>query len=121
MEWKWSKGDPYEKSARIYPSAQNIQEKQTNLSTPQSAISNSLNHDENTWDLMNQVQHFSPKEFTVTNKREELDEKISDRHMIQQCGYNPFMTNDNYVSDIEIRDKFLKPINTKESVSKKEI
>ena len=86
----------------------------------QNAINSSLNHDENTWYLMNQVQHFSPDDFKTSNKREELDEKISGRHMVQQCGFNPFMTDNTYVNDIEVRDKFLKPINTTDTVSKKE-
>jgi hypothetical protein len=75
-----------------------------------SAYSSSLNYDENTWDILN--QSLVNKDFRQTNKREETDKKLADRELVQQCGFNPFLENGNYVDDIAVRDKFLKPINT---------
>jgi hypothetical protein len=69
-----------------------------------------LNHDENTWDILNQTS--SGNGFKVSNKREEIDTKMAHRDMIQQIGNNPFLSETNYVNDVSIRDQFLKPINT---------
>lgn len=74
------------------------------------AYSSSLNHDENTWEILN--QSLSGSGFKVSNKREELGDKLANREMIQQIGFNPFLGQTNYVDDISIRDQFLKPINT---------
>ena len=75
-----------------------------------SAYTSSLNHDENTWEILN--QSVSGAGFKVSNKREELGDKLANREMIQQIGFNPFLGQTNYVDDISIRDQFLKPINT---------
>jgi hypothetical protein len=110
MEWKWSKGDSSEKSARKKPVKEDVSPNQYNQDYQ--AYDTSLNHDENSWELMNKVQHFSTEEFKITNKREQLDEKITNRQLVQQCGLNPYMNNNNYVDDISIRDQFLLPTNT---------
>ena len=81
-----------------------------------SAYTSSLNHDENTWDILNQTA--SGSGFKVSNKREELDTKISDRELVQQIGFNPFLGDTNYVNDIGIRDQFLKPVNTTQGSTK---
>ena len=73
------------------------------------AYTSALNHDENTWDVLNQGIYGG---FKVSNKREELDTKISGRDMVQQIGFNPFLGQTNYAEDISIRDQFLKPVNT---------
>ena len=102
MEWKWTKGEPYERSQRVLKN-ENIKDtfsKDIELS----AYTSSLHHDENTWDILNQDN--------ALNKREDLDFKIADRGLVQQIGNNPFMGQNNYVEDISVSDKFLKPINT---------
>jgi hypothetical protein len=78
------------------------------------AFSSALNHDENTWDILNQTQAGAAAGagFKSSNKREELDTKIAGRDMIQQIGFNPFLGESSYVNDISIRDQFLKPVNT---------
>jgi hypothetical protein len=50
--------------------------------------------------------------FKRESKREELDFKIADRELVQQIGFNPFLGNQNYLEDIQVRDQFLKPVNT---------
>jgi hypothetical protein len=116
MEWKWTKGEPYERSRRIFkepPQDKDAQDKDTekfNEEISKSAYSTALNHDENTWDILN--QSLSGNGFKVSNKREELDFKIADRDLVQQIGNNPFLSETNYVNDVSVRDQFLKPINT---------
>jgi hypothetical protein len=110
MEWKWTKGEPYERSRRIFKEQAEKDSEKFNKEIEQSAYATSLHHDENTWDILNQT--LSGNGFKVSNKREEIDTKMADRDMIQQIGNNPFLSETNYVNDISIRDQFLKPINT---------
>jgi hypothetical protein len=112
MEWKWTKGEPYERSrrARQTTTRENEALENFNKDIETTAYASSLNYDENTWDILNQSA--ANNGFKVSNKREDLDFKISDRALMQQCGFNPFLNSENYVEDISIRDKFLKPINT---------
>lgn len=109
MEWKWTKGEPYERSRRL-KQAQELENKQFSREMESSAYTSSLNYDENTWEILNQTAATSG--FTNSNKREELDYKISGRDMVQQIGFNPFLGQTNYADDISIRDQFLKPVNT---------
>jgi len=119
LEWKWTKGEPYERSRRLQkkemynnnttiPNTIVSDEKFTE-EVEKTAYSSSLNYDEDTWDVLNQSIYNG---FRVSNKREDLDMKIADRQLIQQIGSNPFLSNTNYIDDMNIRDKFLKPINT---------
>ena len=110
VEWKWTKGEPYERSRRIFKQQEEKDSEKFNKEIEQSAYSSALNHDENTWDILNQTS--SGNGFKVSSKREEIDTKMADRDMIQQIGNNPFLIETNYVNDISIRDQFLKPINT---------
>lgn len=109
MEKKWTDGKPYERSRRLKHVAE-MENKEFSKEVESSAYTSALNYDENTWDILN--QSFSGAGFKVSNKREELDSKISDRQLVQQRGFNPFLTDNNYVNDISIRDQFLKPQNT---------
>jgi hypothetical protein len=116
MEWKWTKGEPYERSRRpIKQELEYIEEKDSKFykEIEQSAYTTSLNHDENTWDILNQSIY--TQGFRNSNKREELHDKIANRDLIQQIGFNPFLTNqNNYAEDISIRDQYMKPLNTSE-------
>jgi hypothetical protein len=109
MEWKWTKGEPYERSRRL-KHVQELENKEFSKEMNESAYTSSLNHDENTWELLNQSAANSG--FKVSNKREELDSKMAGRDMLQQIGFNPFLGQNNYIEDISVRDQFLKPVNT---------
>jgi hypothetical protein len=111
MEWKWTKGEPYERSRRL-KHVQELENKQFSKDMDSAAYTSALNHDENTWDILNQTQAGAGSGFKVSNKREELDTKIAGRDMVQQIGFNPFLGESSYVNDISIRDQFLKPVNT---------
>jgi hypothetical protein len=108
MNWKWTNGEPYERSRRL----KHVQEME-NKAVETAAYSCSLNHDENTWDILNKSQLDSG--FKSSNKREELDTKIAGRDMVQQIGFNPFLGENSYLHDVSVRDQFLKPINTTQS------
>jgi hypothetical protein len=82
------------------------------------AYSSSLNHDENTWEILN--QSISGCGFKSSNKREELGDKLANRAMIQQIGFNPFLGETNYIDDISVRDQYLKPMNTKQGEKSKQ-
>lgn len=116
MEWKWTKGEPYERSRRIFKETNVVENENFNKEIENSAYSTSLNHDEHTWDILN--QSLSGNGFKVSNKREDLDFKIADRELVQQRGNNPFLSETNYIDDITIRDQFLKPINTTQGRTK---
>ena len=116
MEWKWTEGEPYERSRRIIKSVDVPQNEKFSKELETSAYSSSLHHDENTWDILN--QHAALNGFRVSNKREDLDTKIADRDLVQQCGFNPFLSDNNYINDISVRDQFLKPVNTTQGRTK---
>ena len=106
---KWTDGQPYERSRRL-KHLQEMENQEFSAKMSSNAYTSALNHDENTWDVLNQGIYGGG--FKVSNKREELDSKMTSRDMVQQIGFNPFLGETNYVNDIAIRDQFLKPVNT---------
>jgi hypothetical protein len=108
MNWKWTKGEPYERSRRLRH-VQEIENKEFSTDMDSSAYSSS----ENTWDILNKESGFKS-----SNKREELDTKIAGRDMVQQIGFNPFLGENSYLNDVAVRDQFLKPINTTSTFEK---
>jgi hypothetical protein len=115
MEWKWVKGETYQKSKRpvitkTEDTTNQIDLDQLNKDHQLGAYTSSLNYDENTWDILN--QSVSQNGFQNSNTREELDTKISNRALVQQVGTNPFFDEKDYVDNVSIRDQYMKPINT---------
>ena len=116
MEWKWVKGESYQKSKRPTTTTKTeelinqIDLDQLNKDHQLGAYTSSLNYDENTWDILN--QSVSQNGFQNSNSREELDSKISNRSLVQQVGTNPFFDEKDYVDNVSIRDQYMKPINT---------
>jgi hypothetical protein len=53
MEWKWTKGEPYERSRRIYKKREPDATEVFRKDFENSAYSSSLNHDEKTWNILN--------------------------------------------------------------------
>ena len=115
MEWKWTKNEPYERTRRL-KHAQQLENQNFSKEMETAAYTSSLNHDENTWDILNQTA--SGSGFKTSNKREELDTKIADRELVQQIGFNPFLGQNSYIDDISVRDQFLKPVNTTQGMMK---
>ena len=44
-----------------------------------------------------------------SNKRQNMNDKLSDRYMVQQTNQNPFMMGNSYVQDLEVQESFLRP------------
>lgn len=113
MEWKWTKGEPYERSRRPQKRVEReiiIENEQFRVKQEESAYTSSLNYDESTWDILNQSIYGNG--FRQSNKREDLDLKIADRALVQQRGFNPFLTDSTYVNDINVSNMYLQPVNT---------
>jgi len=107
IEWKWSKGLNYDRSKRIIkePMDDNF-----NKIVEETAYSSSLNHDENTWEIMN--NNLFDKGFVQNSKREDTDKKLSERQMMCQVNMNPYLTNNSYVQDLFVHDQYMKPVST---------
>ena len=50
-----------------------------------------------------------------TNKREDVNNKISERELVGKSCYNPFLTNTSYIEDVTIQDNFLIPRSSHEN------
>jgi hypothetical protein len=118
-EWKWSKGEVYYKSARqnnnarIKRKGQGQEQEQEQEPEQEEQYMNEININEiNDSAIKQSIEGFHFTRNDTLNKREDLDNKISDRELIYQRGTNPYLGNDNYLKDITARDIFLKPKNT---------
>jgi len=107
IEWKWTKGENHDRSKRIYKTEIN---ENFNKEIESTAFETSLNHDENTWEILN--NSLFDKNFVQFNKREDTDQKLSERQMVCQINMNPYLTNNSYVNDLTVHDQFLKPVST---------
>jgi hypothetical protein len=115
--WKWSKGEPYYKSARTNKKTSGKEDDmvEPDYDTQHNAISQSLevdsffNQDSNMLSITNSI--FSRHSNQSVTRREDLDTKMADRELLSQRGVNPFLQT-SYINDIVARDTFLKPINT---------
>ena len=107
IEWKWSKGLNYDRSKRINKESM---DDNFNKIVEDTAYTTSLNHDENTWEILN--NNLFDKDFVQYNKREDTDKKLSERQMMCQVNMNPYLTNNSYVQDLSVHYQFMKPIST---------
>ena len=46
------------------------------------------------------------------NNRNLVNKKLNDRYMTNQMNKNPFLSNNNYLDDLKIRDEYLIPNNS---------
>jgi len=116
--WKWSKGEPYYKSARPEKKQKETDfeyDSQKNAINQSLADESFLNIDSDMIDITNSM--FSRTEGGFGTRREDLEVKMSDRELVTQRGVNPFLQT-SYVNDIVTRDMFLKPINTTQGRTK---
>ena len=91
IEWKWSKGEHYERSLR-----RTEKKAPTNDRNSIGAIDTSM------------FQGYTRK----SNKRDEQNEKLSGREMMVQTSINPFMKKQNYLDDIKQENTYLRPQKT---------
>ena len=115
IEWKWSNGEKMEKSPRILKEAfsqqqaqqqpnQYIENNQEELAYQQSLLS-----ENDTWSL-DGPQFIN--EIKPMNKREDNYNRMSEREMFGQINQNPFLVRNNYIDDLMVQEKFLKPVCT---------
>jgi hypothetical protein len=126
--WKWSNGETYYKSPRKREKQNSASDygyeegelttKQISYDSAQNAISQSLAFTGMNLDNEMDADNNNINNYDGQNKRENIDNKISDREMISQRGTNPFSTQTSYVNDVVTRDMFLKPINTTQGRTK---
>ena len=104
MKWSWSNGTTCERSPRknMINTNDNIQYTQE---VPKEIV-------ENTAYLQSLNCGDNLEGFHESNKREDSYNRMAEREMITQIGQNPFNTTSDYVNNVSIQDKFLKPINT---------
>jgi len=109
MEWKWSNGSIVERSLRIRAKPENTRPPPPEMHVPKEILDNEA--------YLQSLDCDYESMFRENNKREESYNKMAEREMIAQIGQNPFFTNntpdnDEYVNNVTIQDKFLKPVST---------
>ena len=109
MEWKWSNGTIAERSPRISAKTNDTRPPPPEMHVPKEILDNEA--------YLQSLDCDYESMFRENNKREESYNKMAEREMIAQIGQNPFFTNnttdnDEYVNNVSIQDKFLKPVST---------
>lgn len=135
-EWKWTCGEPYEKTPRERKIEQPISDDNLEI-VSQNAYQQSLLSEKEGWtdwnNWENENQYANPDmtdvienslnlrglqqanlmdDLNTPNKRESSYNKMAEREMMGSLAKNPFMDDNTYARDICIQDDFLKPINT---------
>lgn len=128
--WKWSVGEPYYKSPRKDKDRDRDKDTNKNAATSDygyeetDQTTQQLSYDSGQNAIAQSLAFTDINELSYSrnsdneNKREYLDNKISDRELIGQRGTNPFSMQTSYVNDVVTRDMFLKPINTTQGQSR---
>ena len=121
IEWKWSTGEKMEKSPRVMKQYVSQPQNQTpnqyiENNSEDLAYQQSLLSENDTWSLdgpqfMNELKPM--------NKREDNYNRMSEREMFGQINQNPFLVRNNYIDDLMVQDKFLKPVCTSMEKEKK--
>lgn len=85
----------------------------TNGDKPERSLRKAIQQEAQTTTSHSNVDNFH-QSFTIapSNKREDANNKLSDRILMSQNGMNPFFTDKNYVHDLDIEQKFLRPQNS---------
>jgi hypothetical protein len=109
MEWKWNNGTIAERSPRIRTTHDDSKPPPPEMHVPKEILDNEA--------YLQSLNCDYESTFRENNKREESYNKMAEREMIAQIGQNPFFTNnttdnDEYVNNVTIQDKFLKPVST---------
>jgi hypothetical protein len=113
IEWKWSSGEKMEKSPRIMKEVFSQKQEYSNENLENNrecmAYQQSLLSENDIWSL-DGPQFIN--EMKPLNKREDNYNKMSEREMFGQINQNPFLVRNNYIDDLMVQDKFLKPVST---------
>lgn len=68
-----------------------------------------------------QTTTLEPTMFTEENNREINYKRLSNRKLITNTQINPYLTSNNYLNDISVQDKFLRPKNSNFNVGNKDL
>jgi len=113
IEWKWTNGDKYEKSARRLSkhNSQTLVEygDEDIQKTSDVAFQQALLSENDVWSLEEQQVFVTQQK--PANKREDTYNRMAEREMVAQIGMSPFMQR-NYLEDVMVQENFLKPIST---------
>jgi hypothetical protein len=94
----WTNGEKQERSQRLRPIISKEQPIQNHISADRCLLEN---------DDMLSLKHYND-DWVKTNKREESYNKMSEREMIGQRGYNPFNPTTNYFDNLLEHEKYVK-------------
>lgn len=119
LEWKWSHGEKMEKTPRPQNNSRNIPQQSCEYSSSgqnydTQTYQQSLLSENDIWSIDGPIMIDKP-----LNKREDNYNKMSEREMFGQINQNPFLVRNNYIDDVMIQDRFLKPICTTSEKEKK--
>ena len=110
----WSHGEKPEKSSKV--DRINYITSKEEYGKPKDAINTALTQGVNkltsclseNLDLSDPISGYKLTE----TKKEIFNEKMNQRELIGRSGHNPFLTNNNYLKDLENQDVFLRPQNS---------
>ena len=68
-----------------------------------------------------QTTTLEPTMFTEENNREINYKRLSKRKLITNKQINPYLTSNNYLNDISVQDRFLRPKNSNFNVGNKDL
>ena len=68
-----------------------------------------------------QTTTLEPTMFTEENNREINYKRLSNRKLITNTQINPYLTSNNYLNDISVQDRFLRPKNSNFNVGNKDL
>jgi hypothetical protein len=124
-EWKWSIGEPYQRSARFRKTQEDFDREKMEFNkemekydqqNKQNAFEQSFLTENDVWGIgvQDSGRSFGFETFSqqTSNKREESSNKMAEREMMGQIGFNPFMQNNSYIDDVTVQENFLRPKST---------
>ena len=111
-EYVWKFGEPPEKSLKRETEKKELSENPETLALEegQSFIANTMQTmiDNEKYDMidlaLNQAENNQE-----SNKRQNMNDKLSNRYMVQQTSQNPFLVGNNYIQDLDVQESFLRP------------
>ena len=106
--WTWSKkNERLEKSLKSERPNLNVAETEINVALPET--------------LEEKIIQDAQSTFVEENKREQNSERLSKREWMTNVQINPFHTKNNYINDISVQDKFLRPKNSNFNVKNNDL
>lgn len=113
-EYVWRFGDPPERSAkRDKPTEKKeLCDEPENLALEdgKAFISNTMQSmvENGQYDMIDLALNQAEQNME-SNKRQNMNDKLNDRYMVQQTNQNPFLIGNTYVQDLDVQEEFLRP------------